>query len=179
MTSTASNPNPEPIAICGMGFRLPGGLSTPDDLYAFLASGSDARSPPDEARYAASSFTYQSPGGDDQIPLPAEGYWLDWRELTGLDPSLFPTGGSRAEAEKMDPQQRILLRVAWEALESAGEVDWRGREDIGCYVGGFGDDWRELRSRDALDPAGHKLTGYTDFALSNRISSVFDLRGPR
>ncbi|KAF6833528.1 polyketide synthase [Colletotrichum musicola] len=177
MTSTAPDPNPEPIAICGMGFRLPGGLHTPDDMYTFLASGSDARSPPDEARYAASSFRYKTPDGN-RIPLPEEGYWLDWREVTGLDPSLFPAGSSRVEAEKLDPQQRILLRVAWEALESAGETDWRGREDVGCYVGGFGDDWRELRSRDALDPAGHKLTGYTDFALSNRISSVFDLRGP-
>ncbi|KAF6820431.1 polyketide synthase [Colletotrichum sojae] len=177
MTSAAANPNPEPIAICGMGFRLPGGLRTPDDLYTFLASGADTSSPPDEARYAASSFTYQTPDGN-RVPLPAEGYWLDWREVTGLDPSLFPAGSSRAEAEKLDPQQRILLRVAWEALESAGETDWRGREDVGCYVGGFGDDWRELRSRDALDPAGHKLTGYTDFALSNRISSAFDLRGP-
>ncbi|KAF6813394.1 polyketide synthase [Colletotrichum plurivorum] len=177
MTSTAPNPNPEPIAICGMGFRLPGGLRTADDLYNFLASGADAKAPPDEVRYTASSFTYKTPDGN-RNPLPAEGYWLDWREVTGLDPLLFPAGSSRAEAGKLDPQQRILLRVAWEALESAGETEWRGREDVGCYVGGFGDDWRELRSRDALDPAGHRLTGYTDFALSNRISSVFDLRGP-
>ncbi|OHW91553.1 polyketide synthase [Colletotrichum incanum] len=171
-------PDSAPIAICGMGLRLPGDLHTTEDLYSFLLSGLDARSLPDEARYNAQAFPYQPAGGkgtSSSTKLPSEGYWLKWAEISNFDPSLFHM--ARKEVEKLDPQQRILLRVAWEALESAAEADWRGKK-IGCYVGSFGDDWRELHARDTLDPVGYRLSGYMDFALSNHISSVFDLRGP-
>ncbi|OLN94033.1 Lovastatin nonaketide synthase 4 [Colletotrichum chlorophyti] len=165
----SASPTPAaPIAICGMGLRLPGGIRTPEDLYNFLLSGADARGLPDKARYNAQAFTYQTAAGHGLTTLPSEGYWLDWIELSSFDPSLFPM--SQNQAEKLDPRQRLLLRVAWEAMESAGETDWRGR-NFGCYVGSFGDDWRDLHARDALDPAGYRLFGYMDYALSNRISS--------
>ncbi|KDN65693.1 putative polyketide synthase [Colletotrichum sublineola] len=171
-------PNIAPIAICGIGVRLPRDICTPEEMYEFLLSGLDARSPPDESRYNARAFHYQASGGNEagaEKPLPSQGYWLNWKEISSFDASLFNL--PRKEIDRLDPQQRVLLRVVWEALESAGEADWRGK-NIGCYVGSFGDDWRELHARDELDPGGYRLTGYMDYALSNRISSVLDLRGP-
>lgn len=171
------------VAICGIGLRLPGGIRSPSELYDFLVSGKDARGLPDVERYNASAFTYTSDGGQTRA-LPAEGYWLEWKEITGWDPSPFASIGatiSKAEMEQLDPQQRLLLRVVWETLESAAEHDWQlphKANRIGCYVGSFGDDWRDLRARDSVDHPKYRLLGHTDFALSNRVSHCFGLGGP-
>lgn len=183
---TVSTPSCEAaVAVCGIGMRLPSGLKTPAELYDFLVSGKDARGLPEVERYHSQAFTYAGHDGQPRA-LPAEGYWLDWAEVTGWDPAPFSSAGlatiSQAEMEKMDPQQRLLLRVVWEALEGAAEGGrWRAAERasrIGCYVGSFGDDWREARGRDALDPPGYRLMGYTDFSLSSRVSHCFGLGGP-
>lgn len=172
------------VAVCGMGLRLPGGLNTPSALYEFLLAGKDARGVPDTKRYGSNSITYSGNDGQNHT-LPSEGYWLDWDEITGWDPSVFSSIGlviSQTEVEKMDPQQRILLRVVWEALESASETHWKTdkakADRIGCFVGSFGDDWREMHGRDSLDPPKYRLTGYGDFSLSNRVSNCFGLGGP-
>nr|ALP31891.1 polyketide synthase 9 [Diaporthe helianthi] len=172
------------VAICGLGLRLPGGINTPSALFDFLLAGKDARDVPDNKRYEPESFTYSDSDGKTHT-LPSEGYWLDRDEITGWDPSPFSAIGlvmSQAEVEKMDPQQRILLRVVWEALESACETQWRTdkakADRIGCYVGSFGDDWREMHGRDSLDTPKYRLAGYGDFALSNRVSNCFGFGGP-
>jgi acyl transferase domain-containing protein len=172
------------VAICGLGLRLPGGINKPSALFDFLLTGKDARGLPESKRYEPSSFTYS--GNDGQAhALPSEGYWLSWDEITGWDPSPFSAIGltmSQPEVEKMDPQQRILLRVVWEALESACETQWRTdkikADRIGCYVGSFGDDWGEMHVRDSLDTPNYRLAGYGDFALSNRVSNCFGFGGP-
>lgn len=171
-------------AICGLGLRLPGGIKTPSALFDFLLAGKDARGVADTKRYEPGSFMYGGSDGERRT-LPSEGYWLSWDEITGWDPSPFSAIGlvmSQAEVEKMDPQQRILLRVVWEALEGACETQWRTdkakADRIGCYVGSFGDDWREMHGRDPLDSPNSRITGYGDFALSNRVSNCFGFGGP-
>lgn len=199
--TTMSTAMPSPIAICGIGLRLPGGIDTTSALYDFLVAGKDARATPDVPRYNSNAFKYRERDSTGYRTLPAEGYWLDWAEITGWDPALFASLGvniSQQELEKMDPQQRILLRVIWEALENAGEsssiissrsklCEATGPQEarssmaarIGCYIGGFGDDWHDMHARDALDPAdAHRLAGHGDFALANRASHVFGLGGP-
>lgn len=165
-----------PIAICGIGMRLPGGLDTPSSLYDFLAAGRDARAPPDQQRFSPTGHSFHDLDGKRQPLPPPEGYWLAHRDISAFDPSLFLV--SQKEAAKMDPLQHLLLQVSWEALESAAEKDWEGRK-IGCYVGSFGDDWREMHARDDLDEGAYRLTGYMPFAQANRVSYLLNLRGPR
>ncbi|KAG8157981.1 hypothetical protein KVR01_012253 [Diaporthe batatas] len=174
----SSTQNDTAVAICGLGLRLPGGINTPSALFDFLLSGGDARGLPDTKRYEYDSFKYSGSDGHTHT-LPSEGYWLSWEEITGWDPSPFSAIGlvmSQPEVEKMDPQQRILLRVVWEAMESACETQWRmdkaKADRIGCYVGSFGDDWREMHTRDSLDIPQYRLAGYGDFSLSNRVMTV-------
>ncbi|KAE8386278.1 thiolase-like protein [Aspergillus alliaceus] len=78
----------------------------------------------------------------------------------------------------MDPQQRMLLEVIWECLESAGETNWWGK-NIGCYVGVFGEDWLESSLKDSQNIDRFHAVGTGLFVLSNRISYEFDFRGPR
>ncbi|KFZ15400.1 hypothetical protein V502_05628, partial [Pseudogymnoascus sp. VKM F-4520 (FW-2644)] len=86
---------------------------------------------------------------------------------------------SPAEAKSMDPMQRILLEVVYEAMENAGITlaDLDG-SDTGCYVGCFTDDYDGLLKRDMeLSPKYHSV-GIVPAILSNRISFCFNLKGP-
>ncbi|OLN96884.1 Lovastatin diketide synthase LovF 4 [Colletotrichum chlorophyti] len=165
---------PEPIAICGIGLRLPGGINTTTSLYDFLISRKDAKAKPNQPRYNSHNLDFTASGKSGSLPA-EEGYWLSHDDVTKFDPSLFLMNPK--EMSKLDPQQRLLLQVVWEALENAGEIGWQGQK-IGCYVGSFGDDWREMHAVDTQDDGMYRLTGYMDFAQANRISHVFDLTGP-
>lgn len=67
-----------------------------------------------------------------------------------------------------------------ECFENAGEVRWRGRKDIGCYIGTWGEDWKELHTKDTQSAEdGYSVTGIMDFQFSNKISHEYDLQGPR
>ncbi|KAH0438713.1 polyketide synthase [Colletotrichum camelliae] len=173
-TQAPNDTRPTPIAICGIGLRLPGGINTPTSLYNFLISRKDARSKPDQPRYASENHHFTATGKSGSLPT-EEGYWLSNDDVTKFDPSLFSMNPK--EMSKLDPQQRLLLQVVWEALESAAETEWQGQR-IGCYVGSFGDDWREMHAVDTQDDGMYRLTGYMDFVQANRISHAFDLRGP-
>ena len=97
------------------------------------------------------------------------------------DPACFDAGFfsiNSHEAGRMDPQQRQLLEVVWECLESAGETNWRGK-NIGCYVGVYGEDWLDLASKDPQHTDRYHILGTGQFALSNRLSYEYDFQGPR
>ncbi|TDZ32378.1 Highly reducing polyketide synthase gloL [Colletotrichum spinosum] len=174
MADSSDIATPAPVAICGIGLRLPGGINTPTSLYNFLISRKDARSKRDVPRYESKHHYFTGTGKSGSLPT-EEGYWLSNDDVTKFDPSMFSM--SPKETAKLDPQQRLLLQVVWEALESAAETDWQGQK-IGCYVGSFGDDWREMHAVDTQDDGMYRLTGYMDFAQANRVSHAFDLRGP-
>ncbi|KXJ86841.1 KR domain-containing protein [Microdochium bolleyi] len=167
-------PAAEPIAICGMALRLPGGINTPGQFWDFLINKRDAQGPIPETRYSASK--YYSPAGKAGFVRSERGYFLDESvDLGALDTTIFTM--PRNEVERADPQQRLLLELTRECLESAGEVEYRGKT-IGSFVGSFGEDWASLFAKDTQVPALYKVSGYGDFVLSNRISYEFDLRGP-
>ncbi|UKZ55581.1 Type I Iterative PKS [Trichoderma virens] len=84
---------------------------------------------------------------------------------------------SKAEVEKLDPQHKLLLEVIWECMENGGQKNWRGR-NIGCYVGVFGEDWLDLYAKDPQHLGTHRILTGGDFALSNRASYEYDLKGP-
>jgi acyl transferase domain-containing protein/SAM-dependent methyltransferase len=164
----------EPIAICGIALRLPGGISTPAQFWDFLMNKGDARGPVPSTRFNVSS--YYSKSGKPGYVKATHGYFLDESvDLGALDTTFFTM--PKQEIERADPQQRLLLEVARECLDSAGETEYRGKS-IGTYIGTFGEDWLENFSKDSQAPATYKLTGYGDFVLSNRISYEYDLKGP-
>lgn len=98
-------------------------------------------------------------------------------DLWGFDPSVF--GISPREAEQMDPQQRILLQLTWEALEDAGiRPSSIAGSDVGVYVGASQTDYGHGFFGDYASADSHFATGTALAILANRISHIYDLRGP-
>lgn len=163
---TSQNPLGIPIAICGMGMRLPGRIRHESDLYEFLIGKQDARMTMPQSRYNIDAY-YSEHSKTGSIKS-QHGYFLDDVDLTKFDLSMFTM--TAAEASCLDPSQRLLLEVVREALESAGESDFRG-QNIGTYASIFSEDWQDLQSRDLIKEQGpYHLTGKMDFMLGNRIA---------
>ncbi|KAJ5720443.1 Acyl transferase/acyl hydrolase/lysophospholipase [Penicillium malachiteum] len=163
-----------PIAICGMSVRLPGGIHSPQQLWEFLLAKRDARGPIPKSRYNASA--YFSDAAKPGSIRTEHGYFLDDSiDIATVDTSFFNMG--KAEVEKMDPHQRQMLEVARECMEDAGMTNYRGKA-IGCYMGSFGEDWVEAFAKENQQYGLHRVSGYGDFVLANRVSYELDLMGP-
>ncbi|KAG7403524.1 Highly reducing polyketide synthase FUM1 [Fusarium oxysporum f. sp. raphani] len=163
-----------PVAIVGMGMRLPGGIHTPDDLWKILAGKRSTRCEIPSTRFSVDGF--HSPNSKPGSIAMRHGHFLDDKDdLHRLDTSFFSMG--MTEVSDIDPQQRMLLEVAYECMQSSGQTKWRG-SNIGCYVGVWGEDWLDLHSKDLYDSGTYRVSGGHDFAISNRISYEYDLKGP-
>ncbi|KAM3504768.1 hypothetical protein MY11210_008226 [Beauveria gryllotalpidicola] len=162
-----------PVAICGMGMRLPGGIRSDTNLYQFLAEGRDARITVPENRYSIGAYhsAHSKPGSI----VSEHGYFLADVDLAKCDLTMFSM--TPAEASRLDPHQRLLLETVREAFETAGETGYRGKA-IGTFAGVFSDDWQDMQNRDVSDTGTYQLTGKGDFMLANRISYEYDLTGP-
>ncbi|KAI1347996.1 putative polyketide synthase [Xylaria sp. FL0043] len=160
-----------PIAICGMACRLPGGLTTPRQLWDFIIAKGDARSRVPASRYNVDAF--YSPVNRPASVVTEYGYFLDESvELGALDTTFFSM--RRSDVEGTDPQERLMLEIVRECIEDAGITGWKGKS-IGCYIGSLGEDWLEMSSRETQRWGSYK-TG--DFLLSNRISYEMNWQGP-
>ena len=105
------------------------------------------------------------------------GYFLDG-DPTDFDPTFF--GVSPVEAMYMDPQQRKLLEVAYEAVESSGTPIGKVAERLtGCFVGSFTSDFQQMSFKETDFRHTYSATGVDPGIMANRIAHVFDLRGPR
>ena len=162
--------SPEPIAVCGLAMRLPGGIRNAESFWDVLYHGKDMRGPIPADRYNAQGFD-DTMGKKGAIKT-KYGYFLN-DDLSCLDTSFFTM--VETELKKTDPQQRQILEVTRECLESAGEVDYRGKL-IGCYVGTFGEDWFLLQSKEKKRHGGYSLNG--DLMIANRVSYEYDFKGP-
>lgn len=164
----------EPIAICGMGMRLPGGITDAAGFWDMLYNGRDGRCEVPKDRYNAD--TWYGPGKIGHTAS-KHGYFLDV-DLANIDSSFWSM--TKKEIEAMDPQQRLTLEVVYECLQNAGQKadQLRGRK-IGVYVGTFEGDWLELDGRDPLHYHMYRLTGSGDYMSANRIHYEFDFKGPR
>ena len=135
-------------------------------------SKGDAKTRVPQSRY--NNASYYSATDLHTTAKTDHGYFLN-EDLGAPDTSFFSF--TKSELEYIDPQQRQLLEVVRECFEAAGENDYKGK-NIGCYVGSFGDDWIENLYHDLQMYGKYALMVGGDFALANRISYEYDLRGP-
>jgi acyl transferase domain-containing protein/NADPH:quinone reductase-like Zn-dependent oxidoreductase/NAD(P)-dependent dehydrogenase (short-subunit alcohol dehydrogenase family) len=166
----------EPIAIIGLGCRVPGGGNDAESFWALMRDGIDAIGPLPADRWDVAATYDPDPEAPGRIATTGGGFIGDVR---GFDPVHF--GITRREAQGMDPQQRLLLEVAWEALENAGQPpDRLERSATGVYVGVTGSDWAylqfETRDRELLD--AHFASGIAHSIVSGRLSYLLGLQGP-
>ena len=125
-------------------------------------------------RWARSAFLHPQPGVRGKTYTLAAGVLED---IWSFDASVFAI--SIREASQMDPQQRILLQVVWEALEDAGlPPDKLAGRNVGVFVGASTMGYATRLSHDPMAADAYMMTGNTLSLVSNRISHALDLRGP-
>ncbi|MFD1703914.1 SDR family NAD(P)-dependent oxidoreductase [Methylopila henanensis] len=162
-----------PLAVVGRSCRLPGAPDVPA-FWRLLSEGRCAVTSIGEERWSSARYLHPRKGEPGKSYTFAAGV-LD--DIYAFDPAAF--GVSPREAEQMDPQQRLALQLVWEALEDAGipPSSIAGGE-TGVFVGASALDYG---NRIIFDPASadpYFATGNTLSIVSNRISYLFDLRGP-
>nr|WP_294524326.1 type I polyketide synthase [uncultured Rhodopila sp.] len=164
----------DPIAIVGMGCRLPGGADTPDRFWRLMQDGVCAVRdvPPD--RWDGNGWY------DPDLSAPGKtvtksGGFLD--RIDAFDAGYF--GIPPREADRMDPQQRLFLEVAIEALDDAGlSRDMLAGSRTGVFVASYHNDYAQMQFSDPDGIDLRTLTGTLHSVLANRLSYFLDLRGP-
>ena len=158
----------EPVAIIGMACRFPGGCDTPALFWRLTASGGDAvtQVPGDRAGHWR-----------DADPIARHGGFLERVDL--FDPEFF--GIAPREAERMDPQQRLMMEVAWEAMEDAGQDLGRLRGSrTGVFAGihSAANDYYQFQLSAPGLVDTYTGTGCGHDVVAGRLNYAFDWRGP-
>ena len=162
-----------PVAVAGLACRFPS-AETADAFWESLAGGVDAVRPIPADRWDRDAWFDPDPEARGRIAY-REAACLD--DVDGFDADLF--GIAAREAAGMDPQQRILLEVAWHALEDAGIApDRLQRRSVGVFLGINGTDHLQmaLADPDLLD--AHALSGAVPSAAAGRLAFLLGLTGP-
>jgi acyl transferase domain-containing protein/NADPH:quinone reductase-like Zn-dependent oxidoreductase/acyl carrier protein/NADP-dependent 3-hydroxy acid dehydrogenase YdfG len=167
-----NNRDRSPVAVVGLSFRMPGARG--EALWQALLAGEDLVSAVPSDRWTQDSLLHPNksePGTSYTFAAGSIG------DVAGFDAGFF--GISPREAEQMDPQQRVMLEMAWEAFEQAGipPSSMRGSR-CGVYVGLSSVDYSYRRADDLGAIDSTTMTGNAGSIAANRISYVFDLHGP-
>ncbi|MBI4587682.1 MAG: acyltransferase domain-containing protein, partial [Candidatus Rokubacteria bacterium] len=165
--------NREPIAIIGIGCRFPG-ASGPDAFWRLLREGVDAIREVPADRWDLRAFYDPDPS----VPGKMNTRWGGFLErVDQFDYRFF--GISPREAARIDPQHRLLLEVAWEALEEAGLAAERlAGSPTGVFIGISTNEYGRIQLSDPALIDAYAGTGNALSIAANRISYAFDLRGP-
>ncbi|WP_322858939.1 polyketide synthase [Mycobacterium europaeum] len=164
----------DPVAIVGMALEAPGGVDTADKYWELLSHGREALGPfpTDRGWQVGELLAGSRRSGFKEIH--DRGGFLSG--ATTFDPEFF--GISPREAVAMDPQQRVVLRVSWRALENSGiNPDDLAGHDVGCFVGasatGYGPQMASFSRH-----SGHLLAGTALSVISGRVAYTLGLAGP-
>ena len=164
----------EPVAVIGMACRFPGG-DTPDAFWEFLARGGDAVTEIPPERWDVDAYYDPDPDARGKMYTRRGAFIPNFDQFSA---SFF--GISPREAQYMDPQQRQLLEVHWEALENAGIVPQRlAQQQVGIFVGMGTTDYGDLQAaRGAMGADAYNGTGGSHAAAAGRLSYLLGVRGP-
>ena len=161
----------EPLAIIGVGLRMPGQIVDLRSLWKFLAAGREAVGPLPASRWNVDEFYDPDPEAKGHSYV-REGSFLD--AIDQFDPAFF--GISPREAKNIDPQHRFLLEAAWQALESANVVPSSLRDSLtGVFVGLGPSDYDLLRQGPG---EAYTFTGTQTSFAAGRLAFTLGLQGP-
>ncbi|WP_229695706.1 type I polyketide synthase, partial [Streptomyces lacrimifluminis] len=169
--SAESAHSDQPIAVIGIACRLPQ-AADPDSFWQLLKEGRSAIGQVPKDRWG--------PGAQDADgalrDVVRHGGYLD--RVDAFDAAFF--GISPREARAMDPQQRMMLELAWESLENAGiRPQQASGSRTGVFIGAIWDDYATLLAQQGLSAiTEHSVTGLHRSIIANRISYTLGLHGP-
>ncbi|ALE86695.1 hypothetical protein XF36_29085 (plasmid) [Pseudonocardia sp. HH130629-09] len=171
----AGTPGTAPAAVVGIGARYAGGVGSADDLWALLTAGrTTVGEVPDDRWRPYREHSREHAAALDGVL--ARGSFLD-DDVHGFDAAFFGVPGR--EAEQLDPQQRIALEVAWEALEDARiDPSSLAGTDTAVHLGVGTDDYGRRLVEDLPRVRAWTGIGASLCGVPNRISHALDLRGP-
>ncbi|QDG75024.1 SDR family NAD(P)-dependent oxidoreductase [Labrenzia sp. PHM005] len=155
------------VAIIGVSLRMPGGIETPQALWELLDLGGTVITPVPSDRWSwPDGFRPQGAAYGGFLQDPAR-----------FDAAFFRI--SPHEAEAMDPQQRILLELAWHGLEDAGlSATKLAGSSTGVFVGASGSDYQRAMDAAGVPVQPHHSTGAALSVIANRLSYALDFTGP-
>jgi len=160
-----------------LGCRLPGDVNSPSSLWDHIMAekiSNSERVP--SSRFNIDGYYHPNKERPGSIAI-SGGYFLN-SSLREFDPTVF--GISPVEALWMEPQQRKLLEVVYEAFENGGAtLESISGTATGCYVGNFTADYQQMILKEPDFRHSYAATGIDPGICSNRISNVFNLNGPR
>ena len=179
--TSAAPPNPviktrsdEPIAIVAVACRFPG-APDPEAYWDVLSGGVDAIREIPEDRFDVDEYYDPDPEAPGKIYTRYGGYL---EGIDGFDPEFF--GISPREAVWMDPQQRLMLEIAWEGLERAGyaPASLRGSR-TGVFVGVAANEYSQLLNTNSVETIeAHFITGNALNVIAGRVAFALGLEGP-
>ena len=162
------------FAIVGIGCRFPGGIDSLDGLWKVLSEGTDVVTSIPGERFDLGRYWHPDRKAPGRTCTTSAGIVGD---LTQFDATFF--GMSPKEAEALDPQQRMVLEMAWEAFEDAGiPPSSVAGTKAAVYVGAASTDMGMIRSDDPAVTGPYGMTGTSLSIIANRLSYFFDLHGP-
>jgi acyl transferase domain-containing protein/NAD(P)-dependent dehydrogenase (short-subunit alcohol dehydrogenase family)/acyl carrier protein len=165
------------IAITGLGLRYPGSVSDENSFWQLISNGGNGITDIPDSRWNVDKFYHPNANKLGKMYVKKGGFLTT--DINALDTLFF--GVSPLEAESMDPQQRLILQVTWEALHNAGIVpESLAGSDTGVFIGAFTSDnlLHQLGPLARDNIGAHTAVGCTPTILSNRISYLLDLKGP-
>ncbi|HEY6185241.1 MAG TPA: beta-ketoacyl synthase N-terminal-like domain-containing protein, partial [Terriglobales bacterium] len=156
--------NSDPIAIIGMGCRLPGKVDSPESFWTLLQNGVDAIVDLPRGRWGSAA----------QVPK-CQGGFLD--EVTGFDAEFF--GIPPRESDHLDPQHRLLMEVVWESLWNARlQPEALAGSRSGVFVAVYNNDYYRLQFSHAGNINAYTSSGTSHSTAVGRISFLLDWKGP-
>ena len=172
----ASEITVEPIALVGIGCRFPGGADTPERFWNLLRDGVDAVSAVPANRWDRDALYDPDPDAPGKMYL-REGAFLE--DVETFDAAFF--GISPREAVRLDPQQRLMLEVGWEALENAGIAPDSLQDSLtGVFVGVMNGDYafRQAHTLSAQSVDPYMMAGSELSFAAGRLAHFLGLQGP-